>query len=61
MKAIERVLIKLIIIQFLFLIASQIFIHELDVFPEIKQLTEYEGVGKDNFTEVLETFRGERK
>lgn len=60
MKTVERILIKLVIIQLLFLLATQVFIHELNIFPSMKLLTEYEGVGKDNFTEIIETFKGGR-
>ncbi|MBS4191054.1 YpfB family protein [Bacillus sp. FJAT-49705] len=58
MKAIERIIIKIIMIQFLFLIITQLFFHKLNIFPELKQLTQYEGVTDNNFTEFLETFRG---
>lgn len=57
MKSIERILVKVVIIQFLFLIFSQLLFHNLNVFPELKQLTQYEGVSDQNFTELLETFR----
>lgn len=56
MKTIERILIKLVIIQFFFLVSTQLFLHTFNYFPELKQLIKYEGVGKDNFTEVIETF-----
>ncbi|MBA4536061.1 DUF5359 family protein [Bacillus aquiflavi] len=58
MKFIERILIKLMIVQLFFLLLAQLFLHEMNLFPELKQITEYEGVGKDNFTEVIETFHG---
>ena len=59
MKALERIMIKIIIIQFLFLIFAQIFFHKLNVFPELKELSQYEGVSKDNFSQLLETFNGQ--
>jgi len=58
MKKIERVLIKIIIVQCVFLFLSQLFFHQLDVFPELKQLTKYEGVNENSFTEFLQTFQG---
>ncbi|MEH6906924.1 YpfB family protein, partial [Neobacillus drentensis] len=58
MKKVERVLIKVIIIQFIFLFFAQLFFHQLDVFPRVKQLTKYEGVNENTYTEILETFQG---
>jgi hypothetical protein len=58
MKQIERVLIKVIVIQFIFLFFAQLFFHQLDVFPQVKQLTKYEGVNENTYTEILETFQG---
>jgi hypothetical protein len=58
MKMIERIMIKIAIIQFIFLLLSQIILHQLDAFPQLKQLTKYEGVNKNTYTEILETFNG---
>ncbi|MFJ7725533.1 YpfB family protein [Neobacillus sp. NPDC097160] len=58
MKRVERFLIKVVIVQFAFLFLSQLFFHQLDVFPQIKQLTKYEGVNENIFTEILQTFQG---
>jgi hypothetical protein len=55
MKNIERILIKLIIIQFVFLIVAQILFHNLNVFPELKEITQYEGVNNNQYSDVLET------
>jgi hypothetical protein len=57
MKAIERILLKLIIVQFIFLLITQLLFHHMNAFPELKQLTQYEGVTDQNFTELLETFK----
>lgn len=57
MKTVERILIKLVFIQFFFLIVTQLVFHQIGHFPEWNQLTKYEGVTKDNFTEVVETFQ----
>jgi hypothetical protein len=58
MKIVERVLIKIIIIQFIFLLLSQVIFHQMDAFPQIKQITLYEGVNKNTYTELLEVFNG---
>lgn len=58
MKKVEKVLIKIILIQFFFLLLSQLLFHQLDIFPELKQLTKYEGVNENSFTEFLQTFKG---
>ncbi len=58
MKKVERVLIKVIVIQFIFLFFAQLFFHQLDVLPRVKQLTKYEGVNENTYTEILETFQG---
>jgi hypothetical protein len=59
MKNVERILIKIVIIQFIFLFLVQLIFHQLDVFPQVKQLTKYEGVNENTYTEILETFQGE--
>ena len=58
MKKVERILIKIVIIQFIFLFLAQLIFHHLDVFPQVKQLTKYEGVNENTYTEILETFQG---
>jgi hypothetical protein len=58
MKKVERLLIKVVIIQFIFLLFAQLFFHQFDVLPQVKQLTKYEGVNKNTYTEILETFQG---
>lgn len=55
MKILERILIKLIIVQFVFLIVTQILFHNLNVFPELKEITQYEGVNNNKYSDVLET------
>jgi hypothetical protein len=59
MKKVESVLIKIVIVQFIFLFLAQLFFHQLDVFPQVKELTKYEGVNENTYTEILETFQGE--
>ncbi|MDQ1145236.1 hypothetical protein QE429_002063 [Bacillus sp. SORGH_AS 510] len=58
MKKVEQLLMKVVIIQFIFLFLSQLFFHQMDIFPEIKQLTKYEGVNENTFTDILQTFQG---
>lgn len=58
MKTIERIIMKVIIIQFIFLFLAQLFFHQLDVFPQFEQLTKYEGVNENTFTEILQTISG---
>lgn len=43
-------------IQFIFLFLAQLFLHQLDIFPQLEQLTKYEGVNENTFTEILQTF-----
>lgn len=57
MKTVERILIKLVIVQFVFLFLSQLLLHQLDIFPQIKHLTKYEGVNENTITEILQTFQ----
>jgi hypothetical protein len=56
MKVVERILIKIVIIQFVFLLLAQLFFHQLNIFPQLDQLTKYEGVTENTFTEILQTF-----
>jgi hypothetical protein len=56
MKTVERVLIKMAVIQLVFLLLSQIIFHQLDPFPQLKQITIYEGVTKNTLTKIVETF-----
>ncbi|WP_062356280.1 YpfB family protein [Bacillus kwashiorkori] len=59
MKRVERILVKIIVVQFILLLACQIFFHHLNAFPELKKLTLYEGVNENNFSKVLETFNSD--
>jgi hypothetical protein len=54
-KRIERILIKAALIQFIFLVAAQLFFHQLNVFPELKVLTQYEGIVKEKNSDTVET------
>lgn len=57
MKTFERILIKIAIIQLIFLVIAQVFFHEINAFPELKQITQYEGVTDNNHSEVLKSIR----
>lgn len=57
MKTFERILVKIAIVQFIFLIITQIFFHEFNALPELKQITQYEGVTENNHSEVLNSIR----
>lgn len=56
MRLIERWLIKIIVIQFVFLLLTQLVFHKWNILPELQQITQYEGVANNSFTELLETF-----
>lgn len=58
MKLIERLLLKMIIIHFVFLLLTQVFFHRFNSFPELQQIAQYEGVTENDLTEFLETFSG---
>jgi hypothetical protein len=56
MKAIERILIKLAIIQFIFLCIAQSLILYSDYASYFSKIVQYEGVVKNNFSKIIETF-----
>lgn len=59
MKTIERVIIKIVIIQLFFLLAAQIFFHKMNAFPQLREITQYEGVTENKFSDYLEVFNSE--
>ena len=59
MKIVERLLLKIIMIQLIMLVLAQLFFHKMNVLPEWQQLTQYEGVSKNQYNEFLETLSGE--
>ncbi|MGM9925992.1 MAG: DUF5359 family protein [Bacillus sp. (in: firmicutes)] len=61
MKKIEVILIKLVIIQFIFLLFFQIAFHRNDSFLELKKLAEYEGVYLDNYSLFMDVFQNNNK
>ena len=59
MKIVERLLLKIIVIQLIMLVLSQLFFHKMNALPEWQQLTQYEGVSENQYNEFLETLSGE--
>ena len=59
MKIVERLLLKIIMIQLIMLVLSQLFFHKMNALPEWQQLTQYEGVSENQYNEFLETLSGE--
>ncbi len=55
MKAFERILIKAAIIQLIFLLLSQCFLHSFPAYSRLKPITKYEGVYKHKFIKTTET------
>lgn len=55
MERIERIIKKLVIIQLIIFLCSQIFFHHYNSFPELRKLALYEGVSEQNITKILET------
>jgi len=56
----ERILMKLVLIQFIVLVLVQLFFHHLGVLPELKEITKYEGVNENIKTDSLQTFQDKR-
>jgi hypothetical protein len=56
MKNAERVLIKLAVIQFIFLLAAQSLLLYTDYGTYFSKMIQYEGVTKNNFSKIIETF-----
>lgn len=54
-KTIERVIMKVAVIQFVLLLLTQLIFHQLDEIPQLKQITKYEGVTKNTMTKIVET------
>ena len=61
MKLIERLLIKIIMIQFILLLFTQLVFHKWNSFPELQQITQYEGVSENNLTEIWKHFLVNKK
>lgn len=59
MKIVERLLLKIIMIQLIMLVLAQLFFHKMNALPEWQQLTQYEGVSEVQYNEFLEAISGE--
>ncbi|WP_141433354.1 YpfB family protein [Bacillus sp. 03113] len=57
MKTTERIILKITIVQFICLLLVQFFLYGMNAFPELKQITQFEGVTEQNFTDLIETFK----
>lgn len=57
MKRIETIIIKILIIQGIFLLLSQVFLHHYNLIPELNPLIQYEGVYKEQTPKIFEVFR----
>ncbi|MBQ6447347.1 DUF5359 family protein [Cytobacillus oceanisediminis] len=55
MKTVERIIMKIIMFQIVFFMVGQM-LHQWDFIPEIRTITQYEGVMDSNFISFLETF-----
>lgn len=56
MKRFERIIIKLIIIQFFALVCAQLLLQHASIQPYLSRVVQYEGVNKMTVTDWLETF-----
>lgn len=54
MKRVERIIVKLAFLHFILLLITQVVFHGLDFLPELNKLTFYEGVNKQEHTEIIE-------
>ncbi|MGM0845981.1 MAG: YpfB family protein [Bacillota bacterium] len=54
MKRIDRILIKLAFFHFILLLVIQVVFHGLNILPELNKLVFYEGVNKQEHTEIIE-------
>ncbi|WP_027408603.1 YpfB family protein [Anoxybacteroides tepidamans] len=55
MKRIERILLKIVIVQFLFLLLAQCLLLYTPLAPYVNKVYEYEGVTKQEKTKTIET------
>ncbi|WP_240628562.1 YpfB family protein [Bacillus salacetis] len=53
---IESILIKLALFHFVLLVIAQVIFHGLDFLPEMNKLAFYEGVNKQEHTEIVDVF-----
>lgn len=56
MKTVERIILKIIIIQAVFLILIQAYLRFEHHNIQLSKLSHYEGVNSNNYTKIIETF-----
>jgi hypothetical protein len=56
MKRFESLLIKLVFIQFIFLVLAQLLLMNGEISPFLSKVIQYEGVTKDSHSKIVETF-----
>lgn len=56
MRTVERIIMKIIGIQIVFLAIGSL-LHHYNIIPNMNQITQYEGVMDSNFVEMLETIK----
>jgi hypothetical protein len=56
MKHLERIIVKLVVIQIIFLLIAQFIMTNNQLSPYLSKVIEYEGVTKDSYSKVVETF-----
>lgn len=61
MKTFERLLIKVIVFQFICLLFFQLLLSSENRIFELTKLSKYEGVNNNNYTKIIETFNGTTK
>ena len=57
MKKVERIIMKLAVIQLFFLLFFQAVVHDRDTFLELKKLAKYEGVYRDNHEVIIDVLQ----
>lgn len=57
MKKVERIIMKLAVIQLVFLLFFQFIVHDGDTFLELKKLAKFEGVYRDNHEVIMEVLQ----
>ena len=57
MKKVERIIMKLVVIQLFFLLFFQVVVHDGDTFLELKKLAKYEGVYRDNHEVIVDVLQ----
>lgn len=59
MKTVENIIIRLLIVQLILLVVVQIFFHKNNIFPELQEIVQYEGVVKNHISGWSFVFGGQ--